>query len=53
MCGDSLFNGEEIHQHRRKPGKEGGIYTYSNIELVHLYYHQQFHATEKLSEKAG
>lgn len=45
-CGESLFNGEEIHTHRRIPGKEGGKYTYSNIELVHLYCHQQIHAIE-------
>jgi len=45
-CGESLFNGEEIHKHRRKPGREGGEYTYSNIELVHLFCHQQIHATK-------
>lgn len=45
-CGDSLFNNEEIHTHRRIPGKEGGKYTYGNIELVHLYCHQQIHANE-------
>lgn len=45
-CGESLFNGEEIHKHRRIPGKEGGTYTYGNTELIHLYCHQQIHATE-------
>lgn len=44
-CGMSLFNGEEIHTHRKLPGKEGGKYVHSNIELVHLYCHQQKHAT--------
>ncbi|MDQ3685704.1 MAG: HNH endonuclease [Acidobacteriota bacterium] len=44
-CGESLFNGEEVHAHRVQPGKEGGEYTYSNIRLVHLFCHQQIHAT--------
>lgn len=44
-CGESLFNGEEVHAHRVRPGKEGGEYTYSNTRLVHLFCHQQIHAT--------
>ena len=43
-CGESLFNGEEIHFHRRTPGKDGGKYTYDNMEMVHLFCHQQIHA---------
>jgi RNA-directed DNA polymerase len=49
-CGESLFNGEEVHAHRRVPGKDGGKYTYSNIELVHLFCHQQIHATKSCAE---
>lgn len=45
-CGESLFNGEEVHTHRNIPGKRGGEYTYGNIELVHLFCHQQKHANE-------
>jgi RNA-directed DNA polymerase len=43
-CGNSLFNGEELHKHHRVPRNEGGKDTYSNLELLHLYCHQQEHA---------
>lgn len=43
-CGESLFNGEELHLHHIKPRKEGGNDSYNNLELVHLYCHQQIHA---------
>ena len=43
ICGDSLFNGEEIHKHHKIPKKDGGKDTYSNFQLVHLYCHQQIH----------
>lgn len=47
MCGESLFNGEEVHTHRILPGAEGGRYVYGNTMLVHLYCHQQHHANER------
>lgn len=43
-CGQSLFNGEEYHSHHRVPRANGGKDTYKNLELVHLYCHQQVHA---------
>jgi RNA-directed DNA polymerase len=42
-CGESLFNGEEIHKHHLIPLAEGGKDDHSNIVLVHLYCHQQLH----------
>lgn len=42
-CGDSLFNGEELHLHHIKPKKQGGKDNLSNLQLVHLYCHQQIH----------
>jgi RNA-directed DNA polymerase len=43
VCGESLFNGEELHKHHVKPREEGGEDTYRNLKLVHLYCHQQIH----------
>lgn len=45
-CGESLYNGELIHRHHKKPKSQGGKDTYSNLLLVHLYCHQQIHSTE-------
>jgi len=42
-CGESLYNGEEIHRHHRVPRNQGGKDTYSNLELLHLYCHHQEH----------
>ena len=44
-CGESLFNGEELHVHHKVWKRLGGQDTTSNYELVHLYCHQQIHAT--------
>jgi RNA-directed DNA polymerase len=43
VCGESLFNDEEIQLHHKKPVKEGGKDSYSNLQLLHLYCHQQVH----------
>jgi RNA-directed DNA polymerase len=43
-CGESLFNGEELHTHHVKPRRDGGENTYHNLKLVHLYCHQQIHS---------
>jgi len=43
-CGESLFNGEEIHAHHLIPLAEGGTDDHTNIVLVHLYCHQQLHS---------
>jgi RNA-directed DNA polymerase len=44
VCRVSLFNGEELQIHHKKPRKEGGKDTYSNLQLLHLYCHQQVHS---------
>ncbi len=43
ICGDSLFNGENIHKHHMIPKGNGGKDTYSNYQFVHLMCHQQIH----------
>jgi RNA-directed DNA polymerase len=43
ICGESLFNGEEVHKHHIKPKTEGGKDTYSNLQMVHILCHQQIH----------
>lgn len=45
ICGESLFNDEELQVHHKKPIKDGGEDTYSNLQLLHLYCHQQIHST--------
>jgi RNA-directed DNA polymerase len=42
-CGASLFNGEARHRHHLHPKGEGGTDKHSNLQLVHLYCHQQIH----------
>ncbi len=56
-CGDSLFTGEaiapalfeseELHLHHKLPRCEGGRETNDNLELRHLYCHQQAHARRR------
>jgi RNA-directed DNA polymerase len=43
-CGASLFNGEALHRHHLHPKGQGGTDQQSNLQLVHLYCHQQIHA---------
>lgn len=47
ICGQSLFNNEELHLHHKKPRKDGGDNKYSNLQLVQLYCHQQIHAQDR------
>jgi RNA-directed DNA polymerase len=44
VCRESLFNGEELHAHHLEPRRKGGANTYANLQLVHLYCHQQLEA---------
>ena len=44
ICGQNLYNGEEIHKHHKIPKSKGGKDTYSNLKLVHFYCHQQIHS---------
>src|SRR5437588_697455 len=48
VCGDSLFNGEELQKHHIHPRKAGGMDSYANLLLVHLMCHQQLHASRCL-----
>jgi len=50
-CGDSLFNDEEVEKHHIVPKKEGGTNTYDNLELVHLFCHQQVTAQKKHEQR--
>ena len=47
VCGVSLFNDEELVIHHKKPIKEGGTNSYGNLQLLHLYCHQQIHAMKE------
>jgi RNA-directed DNA polymerase len=44
VCGDTLFNDEEIQTHHKTPRAQGGADAYANLELVHYYCHQHLHA---------
>jgi RNA-directed DNA polymerase len=44
VCGQNLFNGEELHRHHKEPRSVGGTDASGNRELLHLYCHQQRHA---------
>ena len=46
VCKNTLFNGEELHVHHKKPRAKGGKDTYGNLVLVHLFCHQHIHAKE-------
>ena len=43
VCGDSLFNDEELQTHHLTPRAQGGKDVYTNLTLVHLYCHHQIH----------
>ncbi len=44
VCGQSLFNDEELHKHHIQPRRENGPDTYKNYPLLHLHWHQQLTA---------
>lgn len=44
VCGQTLFNEEELHRHHIKPRKKGGKDNIANLQLVHLYCHQNIHS---------
>ncbi|MFB2770457.1 group II intron reverse transcriptase/maturase [Pelatocladus sp. BLCC-F211] len=44
VCGESLFNGEELHLHHKTPKRLGGKDSYENLQFVHLFCHQQIHS---------
>ena len=48
LCGQWLYNGEEIHKHHRVPDRGE---SYQNLVLLHLYCHQAAHARDLLVSK--
>ncbi len=42
-CKETLFNGEQLHIHHIIPKSIGGKDTYNNLQMVHLFCHQQIH----------
>jgi RNA-directed DNA polymerase len=44
VCGDTLFNEEELQVHHQQWRSSGGTDTYENLTLRHMYCHQQIHA---------
>jgi RNA-directed DNA polymerase len=52
LCGATLFNGEEIQQHHKKPRSRGGKDEASNLVLVHLYCQQQIHSGKTVARDA-
>ena len=50
VCGESLYNDEELHVHHKIPRSEGGDNKRGNLVLVHLYCHHQIHG-KKLPER--
>jgi RNA-directed DNA polymerase len=51
VCGETLFNEEELHIHHKKPRAKGGTSNYGNLQLVHLYCHQQLHLGEETKDE--
>ena len=48
ICGESLFNGEDIETHHIKPVKEGGSDDTENLIHLHNMCHKQEHSKSKL-----
>jgi RNA-directed DNA polymerase len=49
ICGETLFNGEELQKDHIQPRSKGGKDAYDNLMLVHLTCHQQKTASERSS----
>ena len=46
ICGENLFNGEEIHQHHIQRVRDGGLEYEDNLVLQHKSYHHDQHSAE-------
>ena len=46
VCGETLFNDEEIQTHHLEPRTQGGRDSYTNLTLTPLYCHHQIHSGE-------
>ena len=51
ICGETLFNEEELHVHHKEAKSKGGKDHYGNLQLQHLYCHQQVHAKEAVKDE--
>lgn len=48
ICGEPLFNGEEIETHHITPVAQGGLDNMENLQHIHLACHKQVHSKSKL-----
>ena len=48
MCGEPLFNDEELETHHRVPVAQGGLDDVENLEHLHKTCHKQVHSKTKL-----
>ncbi len=53
VCGETLFNGEELERHHVIPHQFGGTESYANLRLRHLYCHDQIHANRHVQHEQG
>lgn len=53
ICGQTLFNDEELHKHHIIARKDNGPDTYKNYLLLHLYCHQQVTIQQRIDGKAN
>jgi RNA-directed DNA polymerase len=51
-CGETLYNGEDLHEHHVVRPKDGGTDTYDNYELVHVECHKQITSMQLHAERA-
>jgi RNA-directed DNA polymerase len=51
ICGETLFNGEELQKDHIEPRSKGGKDAYNNLMLVHLTCHHQKTASERSSQE--
>ncbi|MGL4884146.1 MAG: group II intron reverse transcriptase, partial [Waterburya sp.] len=49
ICGEPLFNGEEIETHHIVPVAQGGLDDMSNLQHLHRACHKQVHSKSKIS----
>lgn len=53
VCGETLFNGEELERHHVIPRRDGGSDRYANLCLRHLYCHDQIHVIQHSQHEQG
>lgn len=51
VCGESIFNGEELNLHHQQWRSKGGTDDQRNLVYRHLYCHQQIHATKEVTNE--